>query len=54
VLDALDAEIDAGMSFSDAEAVLDEYGVDDASAVLSRLGYRVAWDGLSGGTVEEK
>ena len=54
VLDALDAEIDAGMSLSDAEAVLDEHGVDDASAVLSRLGYRVAWEGLSGGTVEEK
>nr|WP_305882849.1 DUF790 family protein [Halobellus rarus] len=53
-LDALDAEIDAGMSLSDAEAVLEEYGVDDASAALSRLGYRVAWEGLSGGTVEEK
>ena len=54
VLDALDAEIGGGMSFWDAEAVLDDHGVDDASAVLSRLGYRVAWDGLSGGTVEEK
>ncbi|WP_336025389.1 DUF790 family protein [Halobellus salinisoli] len=54
VFDALAAEIEPGMSLSDAETVLDEHGVDDASAALSRLGYRVAWEGLSGGTVEEK
>jgi hypothetical protein len=54
VLDAVDAELDAGMSLSAAEAVLDEYGVDDASATLSRLGYRVAWEGLGGGTLAEK
>ncbi|QCC47405.1 DUF790 family protein [Halobellus limi] len=54
VLDAVGAEIDVGMSLSDVEGVLDEHGLDDASAVLSRLGYRVAWEGLSGGTVEEK
>ncbi|WP_144902868.1 DUF790 family protein [Halobellus captivus] len=54
VLDDLADEIEAGMSLSAAETVLDGYGVDDASATLSRLGYRVAWEGLSGGTVEEK
>jgi predicted nuclease of restriction endonuclease-like RecB superfamily len=54
VLDALAAEIAAGMSLADAEAVLDEHGLDDASAALSALGYRVEWTGLSGGTVHEK
>jgi hypothetical protein len=53
-LEAIDAEIEAGMALSEAEAVLDEYGVDDASAALSRLGYRVEWEGLGGGTVREK
>ena len=52
VLDDLRAAVDPGMAFTEAETVLDEYDVDDASAVLSRLGYRVAWEGLSGGTVE--
>ena len=54
VLDAVDAAIEPGASLSDAEAVLDDYGIDDASAVLSRLGYRVAWEGLGGGTIEER
>jgi predicted nuclease of restriction endonuclease-like RecB superfamily len=54
VLDAVADDIEAGMALSDAEAVLDEYGIDDASALLSRLGYRVEWEGLSGGTVREK
>jgi hypothetical protein len=52
VLDDLRAAVEPGMSFAEAEAVLDDHGVDDASAVLSRLGFRVAWEGLSGGTVE--
>ncbi len=54
VLEELADEIEAGMALSEAEAVLDEYGLDDASAVLSRLGYRVEWEGLGGGTVREK
>ncbi|WP_049987461.1 DUF790 family protein [Halobellus rufus] len=54
VLEALATAIEPGMSLSEAESVLDDHGVDDASAGLSRLGYRVAWEGLSGGTVEEK
>ena len=54
VLDALAGEIEAGMSLSAAEAVLDEYGIDDASAALSRLGFRVEWEGLGGGTVRKK
>ena len=54
VLDAVDAELEVGLSLSDAESVLDEYGIDDASAILSRLGYRVAWEGLGGGTLRER
>ncbi|MFB6164704.1 MAG: DUF790 family protein [Haloarculaceae archaeon] len=54
VLDALAERIEPGMALSDAEDVLGEYGVDDASAALSQLGYRVEWEGLSGGTVREK
>ncbi|WP_423751562.1 DUF790 family protein [Salinirarus marinus] len=54
VLDAVAAELDAGMALAEAEEILDAHGLDDASAALSRLGYRVAWDGLSGGTVREK
>jgi len=54
VLEELADEIDAGMSLSAAEAVLDDRDIDDASAALSRLGYRVAWEGLGGGTLREK
>ncbi|WP_336037058.1 DUF790 family protein [Halobacterium yunchengense] len=54
VLDAIDADLEAGLSRSEAEAVVAEHGVGDASAVFSRLGYRVEWDGLSGGTLREK
>ncbi|EMA41583.1 DUF790 family protein [Halococcus hamelinensis] len=54
VLADLDEVIEAGMALSAAEARLDEVGVDDASALLSKLGYRVEWEGLSGGTVREK
>jgi len=54
VLAELDDRIEAGMALEAAETVLGEYGIDDASAALSALGYRVAWDGLSGGTVRER
>jgi hypothetical protein len=54
VLDALAADLEAGMAYDGAEAVLDERGVDDASAMLSRLGYRVEWTGLSGGVLRER
>nr|WP_206039337.1 DUF790 family protein [Halomicrobium mukohataei] len=54
VLSAVDDEIETGMSLSAAETILDEYGLDDASAVLSALGYRVEWEGLDGGTIRKK
>jgi len=54
VLDAVADEVTAGLSLADAEGVLDAHGIDDASAALSALGYRVEWTGLSGGTIHEK
>jgi len=54
VLDELAAEIEAGMDLNTAEAILDERGIDDASAALARLGYRVEWEGLGGGTITQR
>jgi hypothetical protein len=54
VLESLDEQIEAGMTLEAVEAILDEAGIDDASATLSALGYRVEWEGLSGGTVREQ
>ena len=54
VLDALRDRLEPGMTLAEAEAVLDDYGLDDASAVLSTLGFRVEWEGLSGGTLRER
>jgi predicted nuclease of restriction endonuclease-like RecB superfamily len=54
VLEELRGTIEPGMELADADAVLDEHGVDDASAVLSALGYRVEWEGLGGGTIGER
>ncbi|MFB6221814.1 MAG: DUF790 family protein [Halolamina sp.] len=54
MLDELGERIEDGMALSAAEAVLSEYGLSDASAALAELGYRVEWEGLSGGTVREK
>jgi uncharacterized protein len=54
VLEELGEEIEAGLSLSDAESILERYGVDDSSAVLSKLGYRVEWEGLAGGTLVDR
>ena len=54
VLAALDDRIEAEMEYAEAEAALDEFGIDDASAALSALDYRVEWEGLGGGTVRER
>ena len=53
VLDDLSTRIDTGMTLSETDSLLEEHGLTDASAVLSRLGYRIEWDGLSGGTVQK-
>ncbi|ELY95858.1 DUF790 family protein [Natrialba taiwanensis] len=54
VLDALRAELESGLAFEEAEAVFAEYDISDSSAALAELGYRVEWEGLSGGTVVER
>ncbi|QZX98876.1 DUF790 family protein [Halobaculum rubrum] len=54
VLDRVGDGIEPGMSYADAEAVLADAGLTDASAALSALGYRVEWEGLGGGTVREQ
>ncbi len=54
LLAELAAEVEPGQDLAAAEAVADEYGIDDASSLLSVLGYRVEWEGLSGGTVRER
>ncbi|WP_331236324.1 DUF790 family protein [Natronorarus salvus] len=52
VLDRIDAEIEGGESLSAVEEVLKSHDVSETSAVLSRLGYRIAWQGLGSGTLE--
>jgi hypothetical protein len=54
VLDRVAAAVEPGLSLDAVEERLSEYGLSETSAVLSRLGYEVAWEGLSGGTVREK
>ncbi|GAB3422641.1 DUF790 family protein [Haloparvum alkalitolerans] len=54
LLDELRGRIEPGMDLGAAEEALRDAGIEDASAALSRLGYRVAWEGLGGGTVREK
>ncbi len=53
-LETLAADLDAGMALAAAEEVLSAHGLHETSAVLSRLGYRVEWEGLGGGTLREK
>lgn len=54
VLETLAEGLENGMSLSAAEEVLQEQGLTDSSATLSRLGYKVEWDSLSGGTLRKK
>jgi predicted nuclease of restriction endonuclease-like RecB superfamily len=54
VLDELDGQIETGISLSKVKDLLAKYNIEDASAILSELGYAVEWEGLSGGTVRRK
>jgi hypothetical protein len=54
VLATLDSRVEPGQSLSAVEAACEEHGLSDVSAVLSTLGYRVEWEGLTGGTVAER
>jgi len=52
VLAELGDVIEAGMDLADVEPILAEHGIEDASAALSELGYRVEWEGLGGGVIQ--
>jgi predicted nuclease of restriction endonuclease-like RecB superfamily len=54
VLRALDATLEPGLTLDAVEERLDEYGLTETSAVLSRLGYEVVWEGLSGGSIRTR
>jgi len=54
VLSTIAEELSEGMSFADAEAVIEQHGVTDASAVLAAVDYRVEWEGLTGGVVKKR
>ncbi len=53
-LEALAIDIEAGMDVAAAEELLVAHGLTETSAILSRLGYRVEWEGLGVGTLREK
>ncbi len=53
VLEKLGERLSPGMQFEAAEAVFEEYGIDDSSSLLSALGYRVEWEGLGDGVLRE-
>ncbi|MEZ3114537.1 DUF790 family protein [Halobaculum sp. MBLA0147] len=52
VLERVRDRLEPGMEFETASEWLADAGVPDANAALTRLGYRVAWEGLGGGTLE--
>lgn len=54
VLRSLDAALESGLTLDAVEERLDEYGITGTSAVLSRLGYEVVWEGLSGGSIRKR
>ncbi|WP_336330022.1 DUF790 family protein [Haloarcula sp. CGMCC 1.2071] len=54
VLDDLAEEIEPGMAYEGASDRLADYGLEDDSATLARLGYRVAWEGLGEGTIQPR
>jgi len=54
VLAAIESALSEGMSLAETEAVLTPHGLTDTSAVLSAVGYRVVWEGLTGGVLEQR
>ncbi len=54
VLERLADGIEPGQDLASVEERAAEHGVEDASSLLSALGYRVEWSGLSGGVVRER
>ncbi len=53
VLAALSETLEAGMELATVEERLSTAGIDEQSAVLAALGYRIEWAGLGGGTLRK-
>jgi predicted nuclease of restriction endonuclease-like RecB superfamily len=51
VLDAAGSDLEPGMSLQAATTLLADRGLSETSAALSRLGFEIEWEGLSGGTL---
>ncbi len=54
ILEQVAADLEEEMALEEAEAVLEGAGLTETSAVLSTLGYRVAWEGLGSGTIRRQ
>jgi len=54
VLAAVKSALSEGMSLAETETLLATHGLTDTSAVLSAVGYRVVWEGLTGGVLEQR
>ncbi|WP_410766225.1 DUF790 family protein [Haloferax sp. DFSO60] len=54
VLDELLDQLEVGMSLDEATQMLSNRGISDVSSVVSKGGYEVAWEGLSGGVLRDK
>ncbi|WP_096391062.1 DUF790 family protein [Halopenitus persicus] len=54
VLADLEDRLEPGTSLEAAEDAFRSVGITETSPVLSRLGYRTEWDGLSGGTIRRR
>ncbi|RKS82367.1 hypothetical protein BDK61_1671 [Haloarcula quadrata] len=54
VLDELAKEIEPEMAYQAAIDRLSAHGIEDDSAALAHLGYRVAWEGLGKGTIQPR
>ena len=54
VLEELSDTVEAGIALDDVEHIFEGYGIEETDAVLAHLGFRIEWDGLSGGTVRAK
>jgi hypothetical protein len=54
VLDEVASRLEPGLSLEAVDDVLGEWAVTETSAVVSALGYEIAWEGLGGGTLQRK
>ncbi|MCU4753951.1 DUF790 family protein [Halobacteria archaeon AArc-curdl1] len=51
VLESLEADLEEGLTLETVESRFEAYELEETSAVLSKLGYRIEWEGLGGGVL---